>query len=138
MVPAVSSLAKSQNEVGTRLGICFLFTGLGGLTGEYISRLDLTLHKSRTNVFRRNTYSRSFINSRLPMVEADSICWYMSGSIHFALCDLSNNSVASKEYTNHIGALIPSPFSFTIYHSNVFCDRKFIVGTNSIPHSVKV
>ncbi|EDR10646.1 uncharacterized protein LACBIDRAFT_317337 [Laccaria bicolor S238N-H82] len=35
--PMVSSLAKNDGEMGARLGVCFTFTGLGGLVGTPIA-----------------------------------------------------------------------------------------------------
>jgi len=48
MVPAVASLAKTQDEVGTRLGVCFLFTGLGGLIGEHLQTSLPYIHTEET------------------------------------------------------------------------------------------
>ncbi|KXN84420.1 Riboflavin transporter MCH5 [Leucoagaricus sp. SymC.cos] len=37
LAPMVSSLAETDKEIGARLGICFTFTGLGGLVGTPIA-----------------------------------------------------------------------------------------------------
>ncbi|KAG6827019.1 hypothetical protein H0H92_013539 [Tricholoma furcatifolium] len=40
--PLISSLAKDNSEIGARLGICFSFTGIGGLIGTPIAGALLT------------------------------------------------------------------------------------------------
>ncbi|KAH6903251.1 major facilitator superfamily domain-containing protein [Coprinopsis sp. MPI-PUGE-AT-0042] len=40
--PAITSLAHSQSEIGSRLGLCFTFTGIGGLVGTPIAGALLT------------------------------------------------------------------------------------------------
>ncbi|TFK32267.1 major facilitator superfamily domain-containing protein [Crucibulum laeve] len=37
LAPMIGSLAKNDSEIGARLGICFTFTGLGGLIGSPIA-----------------------------------------------------------------------------------------------------
>ncbi|KAK0460609.1 major facilitator superfamily domain-containing protein [Desarmillaria tabescens] len=42
LAPMVGSLAKRDSEIGARMGICFTFTGFGGLVGNPISGALLT------------------------------------------------------------------------------------------------
>lgn len=44
LAPMISSLARNDAEIGARMGICFTFTGMGGLVGTPIAGALLTSH----------------------------------------------------------------------------------------------
>ncbi|EAU83833.2 hypothetical protein CC1G_09502 [Coprinopsis cinerea okayama7 len=62
--PAITSLAHSDSEIGSRLGICFTFTGIGGLIGTPIAGLLLTsdFHWWRPIVFAGVCVSTGFLS----------------------------------------------------------------------------
>ncbi|KAG6860968.1 hypothetical protein C0995_005334 [Termitomyces sp. Mi166 len=41
LLPLIASLAQNDAEIGARIGICFAFTGIGGLVGAYQSSIFL-------------------------------------------------------------------------------------------------